>query len=81
MLGKELRKAREAAGLTQERLAFRAGVDRTFVSILERGLQSPSVDTLIRICRVLDVSASDVIARIEGHHRPKKRQPRRVAKA
>jgi transcriptional regulator with XRE-family HTH domain len=78
VLGDELRKAREAAGFTQERLAFRAGVDRTFVSIVERGLQSPSVDTLIRICRVLGVRASDVIGRIEGHHRPKKRKPRRA---
>lgn len=76
MLGDELRKAREAAGLTQERLAFKAGMDRTYVSLLERDVQSPTLDSLIRLCRVLNVRASDIVARIEIYHRPKKRKTR-----
>jgi transcriptional regulator with XRE-family HTH domain len=36
MFGEELKKAREAAGLTQEALAFVANVHRTYVSLLER---------------------------------------------
>lgn len=76
MLGDELRKAREAAGLTQETLAFKAGMDRTYISLLERDVQSPTLDSLIRVCRVLNVRASEIVARIEGHHRPKKRKPR-----
>jgi len=76
VLGDELREAREAAGLTQERLAFKAGVDRTHISILERGLQSPTVDTLIRVCRALGISASEIIARVEKAHHPRRRKPR-----
>jgi transcriptional regulator with XRE-family HTH domain len=40
MLGEELRKAREAAGLTQERLAFRAGFSRPYISQLERDVNA-----------------------------------------
>jgi transcriptional regulator with XRE-family HTH domain len=65
MLGKELRQAREKAGMTQEQLAFRARVDRTYISILERDKKSPTVITLLRICRALKVPASQIIARIE----------------
>jgi transcriptional regulator with XRE-family HTH domain len=65
MLGDELRKAREAAGLSQEDLAYKAKVDRTYVSMLERGKNSPTVEVLFRICRALRVSPSEVIARVE----------------
>jgi transcriptional regulator with XRE-family HTH domain len=65
MLGAELRKAREAAGLSQEKLGFKAGVHRTYVSMLERERCSPTVDTLLTICKVLRVRASDLIRRLE----------------
>lgn len=68
MLGDELRKAREAKGWTQETLAFEAGVSRNYVSILERGKKSPTVNVLIRVCKALGVKASGVIARVEGDH-------------
>ncbi len=64
-LGHELRSAREAAGLTQESLASRATVDRSYISQLERDLKSPTVDMLLRLCRALGVPASKIIARIE----------------
>ncbi len=62
MLGEELRKAREAAGLSQERLAFEAGVHRTYVGLLERGKKSPTLSVLFRICKALDISPSQLIA-------------------
>ena len=65
MLGTELRKAREAAGLSQERLGFKADVHRTYVSMLERGKASPTVETLFRLCRAMRIRASDFIRRIE----------------
>jgi y4mF family transcriptional regulator len=68
VLGDELRKAREAKGWTQETLAFEAGVSRNYVSILERGKKSPTVNVLIRVCKALGVKASGVIARVEGDH-------------
>jgi transcriptional regulator with XRE-family HTH domain len=64
-LGKELHKARLAAGLTQERLAFKADVSRNYVSLLERDEKSPTVKMLLRLCRALGARASTIIARIE----------------
>jgi transcriptional regulator with XRE-family HTH domain len=64
-LGKELRKARLAAGLTQEELAFKADISRNYVSLLELGEKSPTVQVLLRICKALGVRASALIARIE----------------
>jgi transcriptional regulator with XRE-family HTH domain len=69
MLGQELRKAREAAELTQEELSFRAGVHRTYVSMLERDKKSPTLDTLFRICDALGVKASQIVARVEKGRR------------
>jgi transcriptional regulator with XRE-family HTH domain len=64
-LGAQLRQARLQAGLTQEELSFRAQVDRSYISQLERDLKSPTVDMLLRLCRKLNVSASRIVARIE----------------
>ena len=49
MVGKELRAVRLAAGMTQEELAFKAGVDRSYISLLENDRQSPTLDMLFRI--------------------------------
>jgi transcriptional regulator with XRE-family HTH domain len=76
MLGDALRERRLAAGLSQEGLADKAGVDRTYVSILERDLQSPTVDMLIRLCRAMDVLASELLAEIEQDHKLKRRKGR-----
>ena len=65
MLGDELRKARLAAQMSQEKLGFEARVDRTYISQLERGLKSPTVDVLFRLCDALGVRASELIARVE----------------
>ena len=65
MLGKELKKARESAELTQEQLAFAAQVDRSYISQLERDLKSPTLDMLFRLCEALGVSASELVARVE----------------
>ncbi len=67
MLGEELRKARLSARLTQEELAFKADVSRNYVSLLELGEKSPTVQTLLRICKALGVKASSIIARVERH--------------
>ncbi|GGF46476.1 hypothetical protein GCM10011611_61160 [Aliidongia dinghuensis] len=41
-------------GLSQENLAVDAGIDRTYVSRLERGLENPTVEVLDRIAKALD---------------------------
>jgi len=65
MLGDELRKARKDAGLSQEKLASKAGVHRTYVSLLERNVKSPTVDVLLRLCKAMGVSAAEIIGRVE----------------
>jgi transcriptional regulator with XRE-family HTH domain len=65
MLGEILREAREKAGLSQEQLAFRAGLDRTYVSQLENDKKSPTVETLFRLCGAMKASPAAVIGRLE----------------
>lgn len=65
MLGEELRKARERAGMTQEQLSFAAGLHRTYISQLERDKKSPTLDVLFRLCGALGTPASRLIARVE----------------
>ncbi len=65
MFGNVLRNARLEADLTQEKLAFKAGVDRTYISHLENDKKSPTLDMLFRLCDALGVSAAAVVARVE----------------
>lgn len=64
-LGTELRKAREKAGLSQEEAAHKAGIDRSYLSQLENDHKSPTVDTLLRVCKAVGVRASVLLARVE----------------
>ena len=63
MLARNLRKARQAKGLSQEELAHRAGVDRTYVSALERRVYAASIEVVDRLARELDVEAADLLRR------------------
>jgi len=53
------------AGLTQEKLAFRAGVSRQYVSLLELDQKSPTVDTLIKLCKAMGASAGRIVTKLE----------------
>jgi transcriptional regulator with XRE-family HTH domain len=76
MLGEELRKAREAAGLTQEQLALAAGVDRGYISQLEHDKRSPTLDFLLRLCEAMEASAGRIVSRIEKRRLAQKRERR-----
>jgi len=65
MFGEELRRARTEAGISQEELASRAGIHRTYVSLLERNKKSPTLDILFRLSEALRVAASTLIRRVE----------------
>jgi transcriptional regulator with XRE-family HTH domain len=81
MLGDELRKARQAANFTQEKLSFEAGLDRTYISHLEHDKKSPTVDVLFRICRALGISASELISRVERAERAAPKKTKKGARA
>lgn len=59
-LGERLRAARRARGLTLRALADRAGVTESFLSQVERAVSSPSIASLQRICRGLDLSIAEL---------------------
>jgi len=62
--GLTLRRFRLAAGVTQEDLGFRADLHRTYISLLERGLRTPTIDTLFRLCEALSVEPSEFVAEL-----------------
>lgn len=64
--GHVLRAAREAAGISQQTLALRAEIDRTYPSLLERGLRSPSLGTLMNLAPVLGVAPEALVKRTEA---------------
>jgi transcriptional regulator with XRE-family HTH domain len=55
--GKTLKEFRRNLGMTQEELALRAGIAPNFISLLERGEKSPSLDTAFRISEAMDIRA------------------------
>lgn len=61
--GAALREARRKAKLSQEMLALESGVDRTFVSMLERGVRQPALATMFALCDGLATSPSALIER------------------
>lgn len=63
--GAELRVVREEVGLTQEDLASRAEVHRTYISLLERGLKSPTLSVIDRLAAAVGLSASSMVAAAE----------------
>lgn len=63
--GKVLRLIRKEKCKTQADLAFMADLDRTYISLLELGQRSPTLDTLYALCAALEVKASDILTRME----------------
>ncbi len=61
-IGEKIKNLRLAQDLTQEELANRADLTKGFISLLERDLQSPSLDTLELILNALDTDASEFFA-------------------
>ena len=59
-IGPAFRQLRERAEISQEELAFRAGLDRTYISGIERGRRNPSLKSMQRIAAQLDLSLDEV---------------------
>lgn len=73
--GEVMRSLRLQAGLSQEELAFRCGRHRTFVSVVERGKNAPSLTTVWVLATALGVTPSELVRRVEcrlgGKTRPR----------
>jgi transcriptional regulator with XRE-family HTH domain len=64
--GLALREIRRERDVSQEQLGFDAGLDRTYISLIERGVQSPTVRTVVRLADALEVAPSEMIRRMES---------------
>jgi XRE family transcriptional regulator, regulator of sulfur utilization len=68
-LAEQIRCVRTRRGMSQEELAFRADLHRTYISLVERSKKSLTVESLARIASALDIKPSNLLANAEK--RPK----------
>jgi transcriptional regulator with XRE-family HTH domain len=61
---RNLRRLREAAGLSQEQLAHRTGLHPTEISRLERAVREPRLGTILRLAEGLDIGIEKLVADI-----------------
>ncbi len=61
-----LKRMREERQITQEQLAYSAGITASALSRIERGLNSPAWVTVLRITQALEISLCELAARIEA---------------
>lgn len=67
--GVVMRKLRKARNLSQEDLAFNSNLDRTYISMLERGLRQPCLPTITRIARALNIKPSSLLQLVEDEQK------------
>lgn len=63
--GKVLRYLRREAGLTQEELSFKAQVERNYVSLIERGVNQPTIRIIFKLATALNTKPSKIFAMVE----------------
>lgn len=61
-----MRQLRQKRGLSQEALGFQSGYHRTYISLLERGLKSPSLRTLFHLAEVLGVEVAEIMRLVQS---------------
>ena len=66
--GAVLRQRREQVGISQEELASRAGLHRTYVSLIERGQRTASIEVVRKVALALETSMTALIAATEEEH-------------
>ena len=61
VFAQNLRRIRQAKSMSQEDLAHRASIDRTYVSALERGVYSPTIEVVAKIADALEVQIVELL--------------------
>jgi transcriptional regulator with XRE-family HTH domain len=61
--GVVVRSERISRDLSQEKLAFEAGLSLTYIGEIERGEKMPSLDTIARIAKAVGLSGSELLAK------------------
>ncbi len=61
IFARNLRRHRQRKGLSQEALAHEAGVDRTYISALERSVYGASIDMIEKLAKVLEIAPATLL--------------------
>ena len=72
-LAANVRRLRESKGIAQERLAWEAGVDRSYTGKIERGIANPSLNVLCRIADLLEVDVNALLQPVRTKASERKR--------
>ena len=64
--GRNVARLRNGRGISQDKLAEKADLDRTYVSGIERGVRNPGIKTVIRIATALKVSVGELCRGVEA---------------
>lgn len=63
--GEVLKSVRKKAGMSQEELAHNSSLDRTYISLLERGKRKPTINTVFSIAKALQILPNELIKMTE----------------
>lgn len=66
-VGARIRTAREAKGMTQEDLAAALELSRNHISVIERGIKAPRLETFVALANILGVSADSLLFDVIDH--------------
>lgn len=70
-VGEVLRDLRDRNGLSQQELATETGLGRTYISLLERGLRRPSLETVFRLAHVLGTPPGEFVQAVDRKLQPR----------
>ncbi|CAH1056816.1 helix-turn-helix domain-containing protein [Paenibacillus pseudetheri] len=65
IFGQILKSIRKKQKVSQEELAFSSNLDRTYISMLERGIHQPTLNSLLAIAAALDMKAAELVGLVE----------------
>jgi transcriptional regulator with XRE-family HTH domain len=74
--GRAIRGIRNRRGVSQESLALQCGLDRTYISGIERGTRNPSLTNILKIAAALDVHPAELFAGMHGDRGGPEENPR-----
>src|SRR5258706_12556261 len=76
--GAAVRSRRKGLGISQEELAGRAGLHRTYVADIERGARNLSLANIEKLARALETSIPTLFSPDESHGKPTAAKPREI---
>lgn len=65
VLGRVLKELREQKAMSQQELGDYSDVDRSFISRIERGIGTPSIAVIFKMCSLLEIKPSDFLSKVE----------------